>query len=82
MDATTRSKEDPIFSYRLGTKEEIYSPIEQRYNLKPTFVYCQYCKYYIQTDLANAKCKKCDSNLIVLLPRMNHNNEQLAGSTS
>lgn len=75
-------KASEIFHYRLATADEIYSPIEQRYNLAPTFVYCQYCKYYIQTDLANAKCKKCDSNLIVLLPRMTYTNEQLAGSDS
>ena len=74
-------KTDPIFSYRLGTKEDVYSNVNQAMNnLKPTFVYCQYCKFYISTSLAGAQCKKCNSNLIVLLPRMQA--DELAGSNS
>lgn len=74
-------KADPIFSYRLGTEEDVYSNVNQSdYNMKPVFLYCQYCKFYIKTALAGAQCKKCNSNLIVLLPRMQA--DELARSDS
>lgn len=40
------------------------SPIE--YNIKPTLVYCESCKYEIITSLVHPKCGDCKRNLIVV----------------
>lgn len=40
-------------------------------------VYCQYCKYTIQTNLYGAKCGQCQSFLISIVPS-HFNNGELA----
>lgn len=71
--------QEAILSNRIvaHNPDDVYSPIEQKYNLKPTLVYCQWCKFCVTTDLAGAKCKKCDSNMIVVTKK-----NELAGQTS
>lgn len=74
-------KASEIFHYRLATEEDKITGSDA-FNMKRRFVYCQYCKFYIETNLADAQCGKCNSNMIELLPRMTYTNEQLAGSDS
>lgn len=51
--------------YRLGDESEIYTNIDQSgLNMKSRRIYCQYCKFYIESNLAGAQCKKCNSNMI------------------
>ena len=37
------------------------------YNIKPTLVWCESCKYTITTNLVSPKCGDCRRNLIVVV---------------
>lgn len=43
-----------------------YTESTIEYNLKPTLVYCESCKYQVISHLVNPKCGDCKRNLIVV----------------
>lgn len=56
-------------SYRVASPDEIFTNVTLSSNLKVRTVYCQYCKFQIDTDMQGAQCKKCNSDLITYIAK-------------
>jgi hypothetical protein len=70
-------KENEVLQSR-RLSEPVEYPERDEESLKPHFdrdtynqfhrwLYCQYCKFKVKTNLLGTKCKSCDSYMITLL---------------
>lgn len=62
------SKDDPIEYPELPPDQthQPYTQLTKPTNMKPRWLYCQFCHYKVKSDVAWAKCGMCHKQLITI----------------